>query len=96
LSPIPFNAYRRYFAKEALKGFGGFKIGAQVIHTVKYADGIVLLAKGKNSVTGQIFHISYIQIFNRQIEIGKRYDMETNMEKVKPRESQHNYSQHRL
>jgi hypothetical protein len=27
------------------KGFGDFKIGGQIIHTVKYADDLVLLAK---------------------------------------------------
>ena len=32
-------------AKEALEGFGDFKIGGQIIHTVKYADDLVLLAK---------------------------------------------------
>jgi hypothetical protein len=33
--------------KEALKGCGDFKIGGQIIHTVKYeyADNLVLLAK---------------------------------------------------
>ena len=33
------------FTKEALEGFGSFKIGGQIIHTVKYADDLVLLAK---------------------------------------------------
>jgi hypothetical protein len=31
--------------KEAVEGFGDFKIGEQVIRTVKYADDLVLLAK---------------------------------------------------
>ena len=31
--------------KEALEGLGDFKIGGQIIHTVKYADDLVLLAK---------------------------------------------------
>ena len=44
LSPIPFNLYSEYLNKEALEGFGDFKIGRQVIRAVKYADGIVLLA----------------------------------------------------
>jgi hypothetical protein len=30
---------------EALEGFRDFKIGGQIIHTVKYADDLVLLAK---------------------------------------------------
>jgi len=31
--------------KEASEGFGGFKIGGQVICTVTYADYLVLLGK---------------------------------------------------
>jgi hypothetical protein len=45
LSPILFNLYNECLTKEAPEGFGGFKIGGQVIHTVKYADDLVLLAK---------------------------------------------------
>jgi hypothetical protein len=37
--------YSKYLTKEALKGFGDFKIGGQVIRTVKYADDLVLLAE---------------------------------------------------
>ena len=40
-----FNLYNEYPTKEALEGFGDFKIGGQVIHDVKYADDYVLLAK---------------------------------------------------
>jgi hypothetical protein len=36
-SPILFNLYSEYLTKEALEGFGDFKIG-QVIRHVKYAD----------------------------------------------------------
>jgi hypothetical protein len=42
---IPFNLYSDYLIKEALEGFGDFKITGQVICTVKYADDFVLLAK---------------------------------------------------
>ena len=45
LSPILFNLYSEYLTKEALEGLGEFKIGGQIIHTVKYADDLVLLAK---------------------------------------------------
>jgi len=31
--------------KEALEVFGDFKVGGKIIHTVKYADDLVLLAK---------------------------------------------------
>ena len=44
MSPIPFDLYSEYHNKEALEGFGDFKIGRQAIRAVKYADGIVLLA----------------------------------------------------
>jgi hypothetical protein len=43
-SPNLFNLYSEYLTKEALEGFGDFKIGGQVIRTVKYADDVVLLA----------------------------------------------------
>jgi hypothetical protein len=45
LSPIIFNLYSRYITKEALKGFGDFKIGGHLIRTVKYADDLLQLAK---------------------------------------------------
>ena len=44
MSPIPFNLYNEYLHKEALEGFGDFKIGRQVNRAVKYVDGIVLVA----------------------------------------------------
>jgi len=34
------NLYSKYLAKKALEGFGGFKLGGQVVHTV-----LVLMAK---------------------------------------------------
>ena len=45
LSPILFNLYSECLTKEALEGFGDFKIGGQIIQTVKYAGDLVLLAK---------------------------------------------------
>jgi len=45
LSPILFNLYSECLTKEALEGFGDFKIGGQIINTLKYADDLVLLAK---------------------------------------------------
>jgi hypothetical protein len=45
LSPIPFNLYSEYLTKEALEKLGDFKIGGKIIHTVKYADRLVLFAK---------------------------------------------------
>jgi hypothetical protein len=45
ISPIVFYLFSEYHTKEALEGFGDFKIGGQVICTVKYGDYRVLLAK---------------------------------------------------
>jgi len=45
LSPITFNLYSECLIKEALKDFRGFKVGGQIIQTVKYADDLVLLDK---------------------------------------------------
>jgi hypothetical protein len=42
---ILFNLYSKCLTKEALEGSGDFKIGQQIIHIVKYADDLVLLAK---------------------------------------------------
>jgi hypothetical protein len=39
LSPILFNLYSKCLTKEALDGLGDFKLGGQIIQTVKYADG---------------------------------------------------------
>jgi hypothetical protein len=44
LSPILFNLYNECLTKEALEGSGDFIIGGQIIHIVKYADDLVLLA----------------------------------------------------
>jgi hypothetical protein len=44
--------YNECLTKEALKGFGDFNIGEQIIHTVKYVDDLVLLAKEEKDATG--------------------------------------------
>jgi hypothetical protein len=74
LSPILFNLHSEYLTKEALEGFGDFKIGEQAIRTVKYADDLVLLAKEETALQGMI---------DRLIEIGRRYGMEMNVENTK-------------
>jgi hypothetical protein len=53
LLPILFDLYSNYLIKEALEGFGDFKIG-QVIRTVKYADDLRVLAKKKMVLQGMI------------------------------------------
>jgi hypothetical protein len=54
LSLILFNLYSKCLTKEALEGFGDFKIGGQVICAVKYADDLVLLAKEEGVLWGMI------------------------------------------
>jgi hypothetical protein len=55
-----------------LEGLGDFKIGGQTIHTVKYADERVLLAKEEKVLQDMI---------DKLIEIGRCYTMEMNVEK---------------
>jgi len=74
LSPILFNLYSKCLSKETLKGFGDFKIGGQIIHTVKYADDLLLPAKEEKVLQDMI---------DKPIEIGGCYGMETNVQKAK-------------
>jgi hypothetical protein len=57
-----------------LEEFGDFKIGGHIIHTVKYADDLVLLAKEEKVLQDMI---------DKLIEIGRYYGMEMNVEKQK-------------
>jgi len=57
-----------------LEGLGDFKIGGQIIHTVKYADDLVVLAKEENVLQDMIEKLT---------EIGRCYGMEINVEKTK-------------
>ena len=70
LSPILFNLYSECLTKEALDRFGDFKIGGKIIHTVKYADDIVLLGKEEKVLQDMI---------DKLIEIGGCYGMEMNV-----------------
>jgi hypothetical protein len=74
LSPILFSLYRHNFTNEALEGFGGFKIGVQVIHTAKYANKPVLLAKEVVVIHG---------MFDRHLEIGRRHRMKINVQQTR-------------
>jgi hypothetical protein len=62
LPPILFNVYSECLTKEALKGCGNFKVGGQIIHTVKYAEDLVLLAKEEKMLQDMI---------DKLIEIGR-------------------------
>jgi hypothetical protein len=76
LSSILFNLQSEYFTKEAPEGFGGFKIGGQVIGTVKYADDLVLMAKKETLLT---------EMIDRLMEIKSCYEMEMNVVKSRVR-----------
>ena len=54
LSLILFDLCIEYRTKEALEGFGDFKIRVQVICTVKRADDLVRLAEGEAVLQGFI------------------------------------------
>jgi hypothetical protein len=69
-----FNLYSECLTKEALEGFGDFKIGRQIVHIVKYADDLELLAKEEKVLQDMI---------NKLIEIGRCYGMKMNVEKTK-------------
>ena len=60
LSPILFNFYSEFLTKEALDGLGDLKIGGQIIHTVKYADDLVLMAKEETVLQGMIYKVTEI------------------------------------
>jgi len=56
------------------KGLETYKIGGQVILTVKCADDILLLPREQRVIQG---------IFDRLIEIGRYHGMEMNVEKLR-------------
>ena len=72
-STVLFNLYNECLNKEALEVFGDFKIGGQIIHTVKYADDFLLLVKEEKVIQDMI---------DKLIEIGGCYEMEMNVEKA--------------
>jgi hypothetical protein len=65
---------QRILSTETLEVFGEFEIGGQVIRTVKYADGLVLLATGDTVLQGMI---------DKLIETGRFYGMEVNVGNAK-------------
>jgi hypothetical protein len=59
LSPILYKLFSEYLTKEALEGFGDFKIGGQVIRTAKYADDLVLLAREEKVLQGMVDRLKF-------------------------------------
>jgi hypothetical protein len=66
--------YSECLTKEGLEGLGDFKIGGQIIHTVKYTHDLVLLAKEEKVLKNMI---------DKLTEIGRCYGMKMNVEKTK-------------
>jgi hypothetical protein len=64
----PIHFFQEYHTEKALEGFIDIKIG-QVIHTAKYADDLVLLAKEEAVLQGMT---------ERLTETGTYYGMEMN------------------
>jgi len=60
LSPILLNLYSKYFTKETLESFGDFKIGGQVIHTVKYVEDLEQLAREEAALQGMTERLTEI------------------------------------
>jgi hypothetical protein len=63
--------YSEYPIKGALEALGNFKMGGQVIGTVKYADDLVALVRGETALQGMI---------ERLIESGQCYGTAMNAE----------------
>jgi len=57
-----------------LEGFGDFEIGGKIIHTVKYANELLLLAKEEKVLQ---------DLIDKLIEIGRCHGVEMNTEKQK-------------
>jgi hypothetical protein len=65
-----YNLHTEYVTQEAL---GGFKVGGQIICTVRYADDLMLLAKEETILQSTI---------DKLIEFGRGYGMEINVEET--------------
>jgi hypothetical protein len=64
LSPLLFNLYSEYVTQEALEGLGDFKVGGQIISTVRYADDLVLLNTEETILQNMI---------DKLIEVGREH-----------------------
>jgi hypothetical protein len=70
LSPLLFNSCSKYVAHEALEGLGDFKVGGQIISTVRYADDLVLLAKEETVLQSMVNKITVVgRVYYREINV---------------------------
>jgi hypothetical protein len=74
LSPIIFISFKKYVTKKAPEGYGFFRIGRQVIRTVKCEDDLVLLAKD-----GTVLR----DMNDRLVETGRCYGKGVNVETLR-------------
>jgi hypothetical protein len=74
LSTLLFNLCSEYHTQVALEGLGDFKVGGQIISTVRYADDLLLLAK-EETILGSMI--------DKLIEVGRGDGMEINAEKLR-------------
>jgi hypothetical protein len=74
LSQRLFNLYSEYVAQETLEDLGDFKVGGQIISTVRYADDLVLLAKEETILQSMI---------DKLLEVGRGYGTEINVERLR-------------
>jgi len=68
-SPIILNLHNEFFTRDTIEGFGDFKVG-QVIHTLKYANYLQLLAKEETVLQG---------VISRLIDVGRWCGMAMNV-----------------
>jgi hypothetical protein len=59
--------YSKCLTKEALDGLRDFKLGGQIIQTVKYADDLVLMAKEETVLQGKM----EMNVEKTKVECGK-------------------------
>jgi hypothetical protein len=60
LSLVLFKLYSEWLTKNALEGFGDFKIWGKIIHNVKYADELALLAQEEKVLQDMIDKVTEI------------------------------------
>ena len=53
--------YSKYLTKEALKGYGGFRVDGQVTGTMKCAGDLVLVAKEEMVLQGMIDRLTKLE-----------------------------------
>jgi hypothetical protein len=74
LSPLLFKLYSKYVTQEDLEGLGDYKVGGEIISTMRYADDLVLLAKEETMLQSMT---------DKLIEVGREYGIEINVEETK-------------